>query len=65
MRVAQTRRHAGEIARAFTRALAPAHSSLQCYAANGDNTLACADVVKALVGCSNALLEKALRGQSM
>jgi hypothetical protein len=38
---------------------------LQCYAANGDNTLACADVVKTLVGCSNALLEKALRGQSM
>jgi hypothetical protein len=40
-----------------------AHEPLQCYAANGDNVLECADVVKALVGCSNMLLETSLRRQ--
>ena len=38
-------------------------SWLQCYAANGDNVLACADAVKALVACSNSVRERALHGQ--
>ncbi len=38
-------------------------SWLQCYAANGDNVLVCADAIKALVACSNSVRERALHGQ--
>ena len=67
MRAAQESRHAGECGWACCvclRAL-PLTPVLwsQCYAANGDNVLACADAVKALVACSNSVRDRALHGQ--